>query len=242
MAKQDESGQLHIRAIIYDLDGVLVSTDEYHFRAWKRLADEEGIPFDRTINERLRGVSRMESLSIILERSTRKYSREEQRQLAERKNGYYVDSLSDLGPEAILPGARETVDAVHLLGLKQAVASSSKNAPRILEQTGLSELFDSAVDGSMISHSKPDPEVFLKAAEALSTEPGGCVVVEDAVSGIQAAKAAGMLSFAVASAARADEERQDGDNPVGAWKRAPDLSDNALVKAVEPFVHIPQNR
>lgn len=242
MPKQDESGQLFIKAIIYDLDGVLVSTDEYHYRAWKRLADEEGIPFDKTINERLRGVSRMESLSIILERSTRKYSREEQMELAERKNGYYVDSLSDLGPEAILPGARETVDTIHLLGLKQAVASSSKNAPRILEQTGLTDLFDTAVDGSMISRSKPDPEVFLKAAEGLEIAPALCVVVEDAVSGVKAANAAGMLAFAVASAARADEQAEDSDNAIRAWNRAPDLSDNALVNAVQPFVEIPQQR
>ncbi len=235
-------GQPYIDAVIYDLDGVLVSTDEYHFRAWKRLADDENIAFDRTINERLRGVSRMESLSIILERSKRSYSDEEKRSLAERKNGYYVESLGGLGPDAILPGATETVRALRLMGLRQAVASSSKNAPLILECTGLSSLFDAAVDGSMITRSKPDPEVFLKAAEALEVAPSACVVVEDAVSGVEAAVAAGMRAFAVASAARAAGNSDAGSSASAAWMTAPDLSESSLVNAVRPFVRAPRER
>ena len=242
MATRDELGQPNVNAVIYDLDGVLVSTDEYHYLAWKRLADEEKIPFDRAINERLRGVSRMDSLAIILELSTRRYSEEERRALADRKNGYYVESLQALGPAAVLPGARETVDALRVLGLLQAVASSSKNAPTILARTGIADLFDTSIDGSMITRSKPDPEVFLKAAESLGVSPGNCVVVEDAVSGVQAANAAGMRAFAVASAARADEQAESADrSSTHAWKRAPDLSGNSLIAAIQPYIHMRQS-
>ncbi|HUX13179.1 MAG TPA: beta-phosphoglucomutase [Spirochaetia bacterium] len=242
MADGSRPAQPYIEAVIYDLDGVLVSTDEYHFRAWKRLADDENIAFDHTINERLRGVSRMESLSIILERSKRIYSGDEKRSLAERKNGYYVESLGALGSDAILPGATETVRALHLLGLRQAVASSSRNAPLILGRTGLSSLFDAAIDGSMITRSKPDPEVFLKAAQALGVAASACVVVEDAVSGVEAAVAAGMRAFAVASAARAAGNIASDNTAAAAWMTAPDLSGNSLVQAVRPFVRAPGKR
>ena len=223
-----------VGAVIYDLDGVLVSTDEYHFRAWKRMADEEHIPFDRSNNERLRGVSRMESLAIILERSGRSYSAEERSELAERKNAYYVESLRSLGPEAVLPGARETVLALTEAGIKQAVASSSRNAKLILERTGLAGLFGATVDGTMISNSKPDPEVFLKAAAAIEEPANRCVVVEDAVAGIQAGTAAGMRCFAVGSAAN---ELSAPQAAAGArvWKSAPSIENGALVNAVKPL-------
>jgi beta-phosphoglucomutase len=179
------------RAVIFDLDGVLVTTDDYHYRAWKRMADEEGIPFDRTVNERLRGVSRMECLAIILENSPRRYSDEEKRSLAERKNDYYRESLQALSPADILPGAVPMLEELKRRGIAVAVGSSSKNARFILEKTGLAPRFDAIADGNDIQRSKPDPEVFLTAAKKLGIPPVACVVVEDAEAGLEAAIAAG---------------------------------------------------
>jgi len=181
-----------IRGVIFDLDGVLVSTDEFHYRAWKRMADEEGIPFDRQVNERLRGVSRMDSLGIILERAPRPYSEQEKLALAERKNGYYRDSLQGLSPSDALPGAFETLAELRRRGVKTAIASSSKNASLILERIGLAGKTDAAVDGNDITRSKPHPEVFLLAAERLGLPPAACLVVEDAAAGVEAAHRAAM--------------------------------------------------
>jgi beta-phosphoglucomutase len=229
-----------VDAVIYDLDGVLVSTDEYHYRAWKRMADEEGIPFDRENNERLRGVSRMESLAIVLERADRDYSDEERHALAEKKNNYYVESLRELGPDAVLPGALDTVAELKTAGVLQAVASSSKNAPLIMKRTGLASLFEASVDGTMISRSKPDPEVFLKAAEALGMSPAVCIVVEDAVAGVQAGNGAGMRCFAVGSAAAAAESTSEsagnGDRTSIPWRSAECLNNRAFVEAVLPLI------
>jgi len=222
-------GEPAINAIIYDLDGVLVSTDEFHFLAWKQMADEETIPFDRETNERLRGVSRMESLAIILERSTRTYTDAERQELAQRKNGYYVKSLERLGYESVLDGALDTVTKIRNLGVLQAVGSSSKNARTILNRTGLTHLFDAVVDGTMISRSKPDPEVFLKAAAALDVPPERCLVVEDAVAGVQAGVAAGMRCFAVGNAAL---EMQNLAGESAPWRSASNLSGDALFSAV----------
>ena len=189
-----------IQGVIFDLDGVLVTTDELHYRAWKALADREGIYFDRAINDRLRGVSRMASLEIILERAGRTYSEDEKREMAAFKNGLYVDLLDGLTPEDILPGVAETLDGLAARGVKTAVGSSSQHAKKILEKTGLLGCFDAVADGTDITRSKPDPEVFLRAAAKLGLAPEACAVVEDAEAGIEAAKAGGMTAFAVGDA------------------------------------------
>jgi beta-phosphoglucomutase len=186
-----------IRGIIFDLDGVLVTTDELHYRAWKRLADEEGIPFDRAVNERLRGVSRMESLEILLERSPRDYTREQKLALAERKNATYRESLHMLTPGDVLPGVPETLAELRRRGIRTAVGSSSRNAGLILDRTGLGGEFDAVVDGNDISRSKPDPEVFLLAARRLGLAAAECLVVEDAMAGIEAGRRAGMAVFGI---------------------------------------------
>jgi len=186
-----------IRGVIFDLDGVLVTTDELHYRAWKELADAEGIYFDRRINDRLRGVSRMESLGILLERSPRAYSEEEKAALAERKNARYRELLQSLTPADVLPGVREVLGGLRTRGVRTAVASSSRNAAAILERTGLAGAFDAAVDGNDIRHSKPHPEVFLLAAGRLGLAPAECLVVEDAMAGIEAGRRAGMAVFGI---------------------------------------------
>jgi len=189
------------RAVILDLDGVIVSTDDYHYQGWKRLADEEGIYFDRKINERLRGVSRMQSLAILLERSPREYSEQERARLAERKNGYYRELLANLSPGDILPGAMQILDGLKAKGVKVAVGSSSRNSPAILERIGLADYFDATADGNDITRSKPDPQVFTIAAERLGVDPADCLVVEDARAGVEAALAGGMKVLGVGSAA-----------------------------------------
>jgi beta-phosphoglucomutase len=190
-----------VRAVIFDLDGVLVSTDEFHYRAWQRLADEEGIPFDRDANNRLRGVGRMQCLEIMLERSPRSYTPNQKAALADRKNRYYRESLTALSPADVLPGAWEVLRGLKARGVKVAVASSSRNAPDILRRTGLAGVPDATADGNDITRSKPDPEVFLAAARRLGVAPAECLVVEDAASGVEAAAAAGMPCLAVGAAA-----------------------------------------
>ena len=197
---------MSMKAIIFDLDGVIVSTDDCHYRGWKKMADEEGIYFDRTINERLRGVSRMESLNIILERGEKEYTEEEKVALAARKNGYYVEFIQALTPDDILPGVMETLEALKEKGIKIAIGSSSKNTPIILKQIGLSDYFNAVSDGNNISNSKPDPEVFLKAAEFLGIPHTDCAIVEDADAGIEAGKRAEMVTFAVGSAKGGDHK------------------------------------
>lgn len=190
-----------MKAFIFDLDGVIVSTDSLHYRAWKALADSEGIYFDEEINHRLRGVSRMESLEIILERATRTYTDEEKVAMAEKKNGIYRELLQVLTPSDRLVGVTETLDALRAKGYKLAIGSSSKNTPIILEKIGYSGYFDAISDGNNIKNSKPDPEVFLKAAEFLQLQPSECFVVEDAEAGITAAKAGGFTAIGIGSAA-----------------------------------------
>ena len=189
------------KAIIFDLDGVLVSTDNCHYEAWKMLADKEEIYFDRTINERLRGVSRMESLEIILERAEKAYTDEEKGCMAERKNDYYKKLIGTLDKSAILDGAVEFVEKAKRMGVVVAIGSSSKNTVAILNQVGIIELFDAIADGNDIENSKPDPEVFLVAAQKLGIEPELCLVVEDADAGVEAALAAKMDVLAVGYAA-----------------------------------------
>ena len=189
-----------IQAVIFDLDGVIVSTDEFHFQAWKQLADAEGIPFTRQDNERLRGVSRMESLDILLEKSTRKYSGAEKEEMATRKNTIYRESLKELSPADILPGVAEVLKGLRERGIKIAIGSSSKNAGPILVAIGLDKTFDEVVDGTHIARSKPDPEVFTLAGKQLGVPPDQCLVVEDADAGVDAGLAAGMPVLAVGSA------------------------------------------
>ena len=193
-----------IKAVIFDLDGVIVSTDDCHYRAWKKMADEEGIYFDREINNRLRGVSRMASLEIVLEKANREYSEKEKQEMAERKNNYYKELICELTPANILTGVTEKLDELKENGIKIAIGSSSKNTPIILKQIGLDSYFDAVSDGNNITHSKPNPEVFLKAAEMLNIAPEDCMIVEDADAGIEAGKRADMKTLAVQGANGAD--------------------------------------
>lgn len=194
-----------IKAFIFDLDGVICYTDEYHYYAWKKLADELGIPFNRRINNRLRGVSRMESLEIILEKSNEKYTDEEKAALAKRKNDIYVGLLENLTEEDASQDVRRTLHELKRRGYKIAVGSSSKNTPYILERLGLADWFDAVSDGNNVTRSKPDPEVFLKAAQMLGLSPKECAVVEDAFSGIDAGAAGGFTTIAIGDAAQYDK-------------------------------------
>jgi beta-phosphoglucomutase len=190
-----------IQAVIFDLDGVIVSTDEQHYRAWQQLADEEGIEFNRQINHRLRGVSRMASLQIILERAVRPYDDDARAKMAARKNDYYRRMLARMSPGAILPGVMGLLEALRGRGIKLAIASSSRNTPYILERIGLDDFFDAVADGNDIEHSKPHPQVFLLAAERLGVAPARCLVVEDARAGVEAGLAGGMKVLGVGDAA-----------------------------------------
>lgn len=185
------------KGMIFDLDGVLVTTDNCHYLAWKKLAGEENIYFDRSINEQLRGVSRMESLNIVLKNASKEYTAEEKNEMATRKNSYYVELVKDIDKSAIIEGAEEFVKKIKKLGLKIAIGSSSKNASLILEQTKMKHLFDAIVDGNDIRNSKPNPEVFLKAAQKLGFLANECLVAEDADAGVEAAISAGMDVIAV---------------------------------------------
>ena len=190
-----------MRAFIFDLDGVLVFTDKYHYLAWKQVADELGIYFDEIINNRLRGVSRMESLEIILERyEGSPLSRSDKEKVAEKKNEIYRKSLAEMTPNDVTEETRNTLIELKNRGYKLAIGSSSKNAKFILERVGLTQYFDAISDGTNITKSKPDPEVYLKAAEFLVEEASECVVVEDAYSGIDAAKSAGMEAIGIGDA------------------------------------------
>jgi beta-phosphoglucomutase len=191
-----------IKAVIFDLDGVIVSTDEYHFQAWKRLADSLAIPFDRESNDRLRGVSRMESLEILLEKSPKRYSSDEKSEMAERKNAWYRELLKGLSPAHILPGVVNVIKALKDRQVKIAIGSSSKNARAILRAVSLEDEFDVITDGNHITRSKPDPEVFTIAAMQLGISSEECLVVEDAEAGVEAALAAGMNVLAVGAATR----------------------------------------
>lgn len=191
---------MDIEAVIFDLDGVLVHTDQYHYLAWKRMCGEEGIPFDETVNDRLRGVSRMACVDIILEKASRTYSQQEKTRLAERKNGYYKEMLHALSAADLPSGVTMTLEALRGEGIKLAIGSSSRNAPFILERLGLMHKFDAIADGNEIRCSKPDPEVFLLAASKLRVRPDRCLVVEDATAGVEAAIRGGMRVAAIGEA------------------------------------------
>ena len=185
------------KAVIFDLDGVICFTDKFHYEAWKRLADKLGIHFDEKINDRLRGVSRMASLEIILERSNRSFTQQEKEALAEEKNNDYRELLKTMTTADLSDDVRGTLSELRRRGYKLAIGSSSKNTKFILERIGLGDFFDAIADGTDITRSKPDPEVFLTAASKLKADPADCAVVEDAKAGIEAAKAAGMTALAL---------------------------------------------
>lgn len=188
-----------IKACIFDLDGVIVDTAVYHYKAWKRLANELGFDLTEQQNENLKGVSRVRSLELILQWGGVTKTKEEQEELAARKNAWYVDMINQMTPAEILPGAKEFLIACRQSGLKTALGSASKNSGTILEKVGITDLFDAVIDGNKVTKAKPDPEVFLKGAEELGIAPGYCVVFEDAIAGVEAAKKGGMKAVGVGS-------------------------------------------
>ena len=190
---------MRYKAVIFDLDGVICFTDKYHYQAWKEMADGIGVYFDEVIINRLRGVSRMASLDIILERSEKSYKEKEK--LAAQKNEIYKKLLEQMSPADLSDEVKNTLDELRKRGYKLAIGSSSKNTKMILKQLGLDGYFDAISDGTNITHSKPDPEVFLKAAQFLGMDPEACLVVEDALAGIDAAVAGGFDSAGVGEAA-----------------------------------------
>lgn len=189
------------QGVIFDLDGVICFTDQYHYQAWKAVADKLGVYFDKTINNRLRGVSRMDSLEIILERSDRTFTAEEKEAIAAEKNDMYRQLLGNMSPADLSGEVRDTLLALRNAGLKLAIGSSSKNTKFILERLGLGDFFDAISDGTNITRSKPDPQVFTMAAEFIGLAPEKCLVVEDAQAGIEAAKAGGFDSAGLGEAA-----------------------------------------
>lgn len=199
-------------AVIFDLDGVIVCTDECHYKGWKQLADDEGIYFDKEINQRQRGVSRMESLEILLEKAEKQYSSEEKNEMAERKNNYYKEFIKSLTPADILPGVIDFCEELKKNGVKIAIGSSSKNTPAILKGIGLDTYFDAVADGNQITHSKPDPEVFLLAAKLINEPAENCLVVEDAEAGVAAAKAGGMDVLGLGNAVKDTDATYKAEN------------------------------
>jgi beta-phosphoglucomutase len=186
-------------ACIFDLDGVIVDTAKYHFLAWKRLTDQLGIHFTEEDNERLKGVSRMASLDIILELGNLNPDESRKLEYATLKNNWYIDYISKMTPDEILPGCLTFINELRNANIRVAIGSASKNTPMILKRVGIKELFDAVADGNNVSKAKPNPEVFLKAAEMVRVKPGKCVVFEDAVAGVQAALNAGMICIGVGS-------------------------------------------
>lgn len=189
-------------AVIFDLDGVICFTDKYHYQAWKAVADELGIYFDEEINNRLRGVSRMESFEIILERYDGVMSEEDKIAYTTKKNDIYKELLKNMSPADLSSEVKKTLDALRAKGLKLAIGSSSKNTPFILGQLGLGDYFDAISDGNNITKSKPDPEVFVKASQFVETPADKCLVVEDAKAGLEAAIGGGMDCAAIGDAVK----------------------------------------
>jgi beta-phosphoglucomutase len=188
-----------LKACIFDLDGVIVDTAKYHFLAWKRLADQLKIEFTEKDNERLKGVSRMASLNIILEIGNQHPDILTKEKYAALKNEWYVDYISKMTPDEILPGSVEFIDELKRAGIKIGLGSASKNTPLILGRVGIEKLFDAVADGNVVHKAKPDPEVFLTAAKMLNVDPGYCIVFEDAVAGVEAALNAGMMCIGIGS-------------------------------------------
>jgi beta-phosphoglucomutase len=205
-----------IKACIFDLDGVLVDTAHYHFLAWKRLAKEFDYELTEEINEQLKGVSRMKSLEIVMKHANVALAEQKKQGLADRKNGWFTDYVNKMKPDELYPGVKELFSTLRKDHIKIALASSSKNAQTIIEILGIQHEFEAVVDGNMIVHSKPDPEIFLLAAKKLNLNPADCIVFEDAEAGVEAALSAGMKCVGVGSPAQ--------------LKRA-----NLVVKSIEDF-------
>lgn len=191
---------MNLKGIIFDLDGVIVFTDKFHYKAWNKIADEIGVYFDEKINNQLRGISRMDSLNIILKNSSKEIGEEEKTALAERKNNYYRELLKTMTPSDVSNEVRQTLKELKSRGYLLSIGSSSKNARFILYKVELTNYFDAISDGNNITKSKPNPEVFLKAAEFLGLDARECAVVEDAYAGIDAAKAGDMCAIAIGDA------------------------------------------
>lgn len=186
-----------ISAILFDLDGVLTDTAHAHYIAWKRLADELGVPFDAQANEALKGVDRMGSLDLLLRRGGLSVDATERQVLAARKNAWYLDAIATFSPDDLFPGAREALCAVRGAALRTALCSASRNAPGLIDQLGIADLFDIVVDPASVAHGKPAPDIFLSAARLLGVDPVMCLGVEDAPAGIAAISAAGMIAIGI---------------------------------------------
>ncbi len=213
-----------IKGIVFDLDGVLLFTDRFHYLAWKAIADQYQIPFDEKVNDRLRGVSRRESLDIILSYSDRDFSEAEKEDMAAEKNELYRGYLRKMTPADVRDDTRAVLERLRGRGLKLAVGSSSKNTPLILEKTDLAKYFDAISDGNNITHSKPHPEVFLKAADYLNLQPSECIVVEDAEAGIDAGAAGGFLTVGIGYAAHYAKT----DRPIQSLSDLPEIPELAV--------------
>ena len=189
----------NIKACIFDLDGVIVDTAVYHYKAWKRLANELGFDFTEEDNEKLKGVSRVRSFDLILQWGGVTKTEAEKEELAARKNDWYVEMINYMTPAEILPGAKEFLETCRAAGIKTALGSASKNSMTILDKINMTGFFDAVIDGNKVSKPKPDPEVFLKGAEALNVAPADCVVFEDAIAGVEAAINGGMKVVGIGS-------------------------------------------
>lgn len=200
---------MDIKACLFDLDGVIVDTAKFHYIAWKDLANELGFEFTEEHNERLKGVSRMTSMNILLEIGGIELSEEEKLKRASKKNDLYVSYIKEMEPNEILPGVVDFLKELKAAGIKTAIGSASKNAPLILDRLELNEYFDAIIDGNKVSNAKPDPEVFLKGAEAVGIDPQNCIVFEDAAAGIEAAINGGMRCIGIG-----DEENLGKANKV----------------------------
>jgi len=188
------------KAVIFDLDGVITDTAHYHYLAWKRLAETQGVHFDHAFNENLKGIDRMGSLDLILASAAKQYTPEEKLALADEKNLHYQELIATMSASDLLPGAVAALDTVRAAGMKIGLASVSKNAFTVLERLGITDKFDYVVDAALIARGKPDPEIFLKAAHELGVAPADCLGVEDAVAGVAAIKSAGMFALGIGQA------------------------------------------
>ncbi|MBC2080523.1 beta-phosphoglucomutase [Listeria booriae] len=197
-----------LEAVIFDLDGVITDSAHFHYLAWKQLAADINIEIDEAFNETLKGISRMDSLDLILAKGGREqdFTLAEKEELAAKKNAHYVELLKDLSPVDILPGIASLLEAIRAAGLKIALASVSKNAPMVLAALGLTDSFDYLADAAKIIHSKPDPEIFLVAAAGLGVAPENAVGIEDAQAGVEAIKSAGMKAIGVGTGLIGAEE------------------------------------
>ncbi len=189
-----------VEAVIFDLDGVITDTAEYHYQAWKELADALHIPFDRGFNEKLKGIGRMESLQMILDQGNAAYSEAERLELANKKNERYVQLLQQVTRQDLLPGIQKLLDSCKQQGIKIGLASASKNAGYVVARLGIEGYFDTIVDAAKVAKGKPDPEIFMTAAEQLKVPCAHCVGIEDAEAGIEAIQAAGMFAVGVGEA------------------------------------------